>query len=81
MSGVSFMLPVIIIYAFFMVLGQIPGGMGELCATISELAKTLIGPILAAYIAFSIVGKLGLAPAFVVGAYVRTDGVWDLSAA
>ena len=67
MSGVSFMLPVIIIYAFFMVLGQIPGGFGELCVEISGLAKTLIGPILAAYIAFSIVGKLALAPAFVVG--------------
>jgi len=67
MSGVSFMLPVIIIYAFFMVLGQIPGAVGELCANISDLAKTLIGPVLAAYIAFSIVGKLALAPAFVVG--------------
>lgn len=67
MSGVSFMLPVIIIYAFFMVLGQIPGGMGELCANISELAKMMIGPVLAAYIAFSIVGKLALAPAFVIG--------------
>jgi len=67
MSGVSFMLPVIIIYAFFMVLGQIPGGIGELCTMISDLAKTLIAPILAAYIAFSIVGKLALAPAFVIG--------------
>lgn len=67
MSGVSYMLPVIIIYAFLMVLGQIPGGFGELCANLSELAKGFIGPVLAAYIAFSIVGKLGLAPAFIVG--------------
>lgn len=67
MSGVSFMLPVIIIYAFFMVLGQIPGGMGELCTNISDFAKMMIGPVLAAYIAFSIVGKLALAPAFVIG--------------
>lgn len=67
MSGVSYMLPVIIIYAIFMVLGQIPGGIGELCAMMSGLAKSLIGPILAAYIAFSIVGKLALAPAFVIG--------------
>jgi fructose-specific phosphotransferase system IIC component len=66
MSGVSFMLPVIIIYAFFMVLGQLPGSVGELFATISTTASGFIGPILAAYIAFSIVGKLGLAPTFIV---------------
>jgi len=66
MSGVSFMLPVIIIYAFFMVLGQIPGSVGELFATISQTASGFIGPILAGYIAFSIVGKLGLAPTFIV---------------
>ena len=67
MSGVSFMLPVIIVYAFFMVLGQVPGEFGALCVMISELAKALIAPVLAAYIAFSIVGKLALAPAFVIG--------------
>ncbi|MEX1377321.1 MAG: PTS fructose transporter subunit IIC [Eubacteriales bacterium] len=67
MSGVSFMLPVIIVYAFFMLLGQIPGPLGELCANLSELAKTFIGPILGAYIAYSIVGKLALAPTFIVG--------------
>lgn len=67
MSGVSYMLPVIIIYAFFMLLGQTGGAFGELCNNISNLAKGFIGPVLAAYIAFSIVGKLGLAPAFIVG--------------
>lgn len=67
MSGVSFMLPVIIVYAFFMLFGQIPGPLGELCGNLSELAKGFIGPILAAYIAYSIVGKLALAPTFVVG--------------
>jgi len=66
MSGVSFMLPVIIIYAFFMLLGQAPGAVGELFANLSTIASGLIGPVLAAYIAFSIVGKLGLAPTFVV---------------
>ena len=67
MSGVSFMLPVIIVYAFFMVLGQIPGELGVLCFDISGVAKSLISMVLAGYIAYSIVGKLGLAPAFVVG--------------
>jgi fructose-specific phosphotransferase system IIC component len=67
MSGVSFMLPVIIVYAFFMVLGQMPGEIGVLFTSISGVAKTLIGTVLAAYIAYSIVGKLALAPTFVVG--------------
>lgn len=66
MSGVSFMLPVIIIYAFFLVLGQAPGEIGEFFTLVSETASGFIGPILAAYIAFSIVGKLGLAPTFIV---------------
>jgi len=67
MSGVSVVLPVIIIYAFFMVLGQIPGAVGVLFVEISHMANMLIAPILAAYIAHSIVGKLALAPTFVVG--------------
>jgi fructose-specific phosphotransferase system IIC component len=67
MSGVSFMLPVIIIYAFFMVLGQVPGQVGVLFTSISTVAQSLIGTVLAAYIAYSIVGKLALAPTFVVG--------------
>ncbi len=75
MSGVSFMLPVIIIYAFFMVLGQMPGDVGVLFADISKLAQGLIGPVLAAYIAYSIVGKLGLAPAFVVGMLSESLGM------
>jgi len=75
MSGVSFMLPVIIIYAFFLVLGQAPGAVGELFATISTTASGLIGPILAAYIAFSIVGKLSLAPTFVVAMIGESMGM------
>jgi len=75
MSGVSYMLPVIIIYAFFMVLGQMPGQVGVLCADISGVAKTLIGTVLAAYIAYSIVGKLALAPTFVVGLFSDNLGM------
>lgn len=75
MSGVSYMLPVIIIYAFFMVLGQIPGSVGELFLEISDTASMLIAPVLAAYIAYSIVGKLALAPAFVVGLFSETLGM------
>ena len=75
MSGVSYMLPVIIIYAFFMVLGQIPGEIGELFLSISTTASMLIAPMLAAYIAYSIVGKLALAPAFVVGLLSESLGM------
>lgn len=75
MSGVSFMLPVIIIYAFFMVLGQLPGEIGILFTSISEVSKLLISTVLAAYIAYSIVGKLALAPTFVVGMFSEQLGM------
>ncbi len=75
MSGVSYMLPVIIIYAFFMVLGQIPGEVGELFLELSDTASMLIAPVLAAYIAYSIIGKLALAPAFVVGLFSESLGM------
>ena len=67
MTGVSHILPIIIVYALFMVLGQMPGGFGELCATLSKYAQMLIPTVLAAYIAFSIGGKMALVPAFIVG--------------
>jgi fructose-specific phosphotransferase system IIC component len=75
MTGVSYILPVIIIYAFFMVLGQIPGPLGEVCAIISTSAQRLIVPVLTAYIAFSIAGKLAFAPAFVVGLVTEQLGM------
>lgn len=75
MTGVSYVLPVIIIYAFFMVLGQVPGPLGEVCAAISRSAQSLIVPMLTAYIAFSISGKLALAPAFVVGLVTEQLGM------
>ncbi len=75
MSGVSFMLPVIIVYAFFLVLGQIPGELGVLCFKISLIAQSLIAMVLAAYIAFSIVGKLGLAPTLIVAYFATASGV------
>lgn len=75
MTGVSYVLPVIIIYAFFMVLGQIPGPLGELCASISTSAQSLIVVVITAYIAFSISGKLSLAPAFAIGLLTETLGM------
>jgi len=75
MSGVSIVLPVIIIYAFFMVLGQVPGAVGEMFVEISAMASMLIAPILAAYIAHSIVGKLALAPTFVIGLFSDSLGM------
>ena len=66
MTGISYMMPVIIIFALFMVLSQIPGGQQELMQLLSDYASMLIVPIMAAFIAFSIAGKLALAPTFVV---------------
>ena len=67
MTGVSFMLPTIIVYAFFMVISQVGGPFGEFAGKLSEYAHMLIVPILAAYISFSIAGKLALIPAFAIG--------------
>ena len=66
MTGISFMIPVIIIFALFMVLGQIPGPTQGMMASISEYAQMLIVPIMAAFIAFSIAGRLTIAPTFVI---------------
>jgi fructose-specific phosphotransferase system IIC component len=67
MTGVSFMLPAIVVYAFFMVISQVGGPFGEFAGKLSDYAHMLIVPILAAYIAFSIAGKLTLIPAFIIG--------------
>ncbi len=67
MTGVSFMLPAIVVYAFFMVMGQTGGSFGAFSMAMSGYAHMLIVPLLSAYIAFSIAGKLTLIPAFVVG--------------
>lgn len=75
MTGVSYILPMIIIYAFFMVLGQMPGPIGVVCADISTYAQMLIVPVLTAYIAYSIAGKLSLAPAFVIGMMAQVMGM------
>ncbi len=67
MTGVSFMLPAIVVYALFMVLGQVGGAFGEFAISLSNFAKMLIVPLLSAYIAFSIAGKLALVPAIIIG--------------
>ena len=67
MTGISYMIPVIIVYALFMVLSQIPGPTQELMTSISTYAQMLIVPILTVYIAYSIAGKLAIVPTFIVG--------------
>ncbi|MBI9043140.1 MAG: PTS fructose transporter subunit IIC [Anaerolineaceae bacterium] len=67
MTGISYMIPVIIIFALFMVLSQIPGSTQALMTDISKYAQMLIVPIMTVFIAFSIAGKLTVAPAFVIG--------------
>ena len=67
MTGISYMIPVIIVFALFMVLSQIPGATQELMTDISTYAQMLIVPILTVFIAFSIAGKLAIVPTFIVG--------------
>jgi fructose-specific phosphotransferase system IIC component len=66
MTGISYMIPVIILFALFMVLSQIPGPTQELMTSISDIAQMLIVPIMGVFIAFSIAGRLTIAPTFVV---------------
>ena len=67
MTGISFMLPMIIIYAFTMVLSQAPGPLQDLMGKMSEYSQMLIVPVLATYIAYSISGKLAIPTGLVVG--------------
>ncbi len=67
MSGISYMLPLIVTYALFMVLGQIPGPTQEVFGKISEYSQMLIVPVMATYIAYSIGGKPAIATGLVVG--------------
>lgn len=67
MSGVSYMLPLIVTFAMFMMLGQIPGPTQDVFSKISEYAQMLIVPVLATYIAYSIGGKPAIATGLVVG--------------
>jgi PTS system fructose-specific IIC component len=67
MSGISYMLPLIVTFALFMVLGQIPGSTQDVFTQISNLAKELIVPVLATFIAYSIAGKPTIATGLVIG--------------
>ena len=66
-TGISYMIPVIIIYALFMILSQIPGPTQELFATLSDISKVFMIPIMTVFIAFSIGGKPAFAPAIILG--------------
>ena len=70
MTGISYMIPVIIVFALFMVLSQIPGPTQPLMTAISEYAQMLIVPILTVYIAYSIAGKIS----YRTNIYCRSDG-------
>lgn len=67
MSGISYMLPLIVTYALFMILGQIPGATQDVFSKISEYAQMLIVPVLTTYIAYSIGGKPAIGTGLVVG--------------
>ncbi len=67
MSGVSYMLPLIVTYALFMVLSQLPGATQDVFGKISKFAQMLIVPVLTTFIAYSIAGKPTIATGLVVG--------------
>ena len=67
MTGISFMLPMIIIFAFTMILSNAPGPLQDLMTKMSEYSQMLIVPILATYVAYSIAGKLAIPTGIVVG--------------
>lgn len=67
MSGVSYMIPLIVTYGMFMMLAQIPGTTQEAFTQISDYAQMLIVPVLSTYIAYSIAGKPAVATGLVVG--------------
>jgi len=67
MTGISYMMPAIIVFALFMVLSQIPGGTQGMMSALSEYAQMLIVPVMTTFIAFSIAGKLTIVPGLVVG--------------
>jgi len=67
MTGISYMMPAIIVYALFMVLSQIPGSTQGMMSSISTYAQMLIVPVMTTFIAFSIAGKLTIVPALVTG--------------
>ena len=58
MTGVSFMLPAIIVYAFFMVTSQIGGSFGEFSGVVSEYAHMLIVPIIGPIIKLVIISRV-----------------------
>ena len=66
MTGISYMMPVIILYALFMVLSQIPGPTQPMMQALSDAGSLLIVPVMATFIAFSISGKLAIAPTLVL---------------
>lgn len=76
MTGVSYMIPVIAMGGILQSLGTMIGGTGVLEATGTvgnmlfvggQLAMTMVVPILAAFIAYSITDRPGIAPGLLVG--------------
>ena len=67
MTGISYMLPVIIIYALFLMLSQIPGPTQDMMSKISEYSQMLIVPVLATFIAYSIASKPAIASGLIIG--------------
>lgn len=83
MTGVSYMIPVVTAGGLILSIATIFGGQGiwtaqgTFLAFIRDLGTTglgLIVPIIAAYIAYSIADKPGLAPGFIVGSLANKMG-------
>ncbi len=73
MSGISFMIPVIVMGGFLTALGRmfgnvdVAGSLGYIFLTTGSAAFSLMIPVLTAGIAYSMAGKPGIAPGVVAG--------------
>lgn len=73
MSGISYMIPVIVMGGFMTAFGRmfgnvdVEGTLGYICLTAGSAAFSIMIPVLCAGIAYSICGKPGIAPGVVCG--------------
>jgi PTS system fructose-specific IIC component len=81
MTGVSFMLPMVVAGGLLMAIAKIAGGalvgnspesIPGIINTIGGVAMSLVVPILTAYVAFAICDRPGIAPGLIVGSIALT---------
>ena len=83
-TGVAYMLPVLLIYG---VMGSLAllgresdAAVWSVCGAVSELGKIYFVPVMAAYVAFSMVDTPGIVPGLIIGALAQQTGSGYLGA-